>query len=475
MTTRSFVRRGTAVALATAVTALSAVIGAPAAVAGGPPPINPGALPADGNPSPPEPTEPTNNPCTGTQSVNSPGHPPAQQFLGITDAWQFSRGAGQTVAVIDTGVARHPRLRDLSGGGDYVGAGDGTEDCDVHGTIVAGLIAAQPSDRDGFAGVAPDARIISIRQTSELYRYKNTQVDPNDPKNGGGVGKTTTLAMAIRHAADMGARIINISEVACGPANLNDASVGAAVQYAAEVKDAVIVAAAGNADPGGGGGNQQCQGNSGMDPVNPTADPWNSLAVAVTPAWYDKYVLAVGSVDLNGQPSQFTVPGPWVGVSAPGEQIISLDPNGTGLANATIGRNGANPLRGTSFAVPYVSGVAALVRARFPELPAAEVVKRIEATAHRPPEGWNPWEGFGIIDPIAALTHSVDPKTVLEKKPSSITGRSMQLPVPVTPPPPDHTARNVALIGTGVIGVLLVLGYLASFPIRRVFGVREDN
>ncbi|MFI5777197.1 type VII secretion-associated serine protease mycosin [Nocardia sp. NPDC051570] len=475
MNTRTFVRRTTAVTVTAAVTGLSAVIGTPAAVAGGPPPINPGALPADGNPSSPEPTEPTGNPCTGTQSISSPGHPPAQQFLGITDAWQFSRGAGQTVAIIDTGVARHPRLHDLIGGGDYVGTSDGTEDCDVHGTIVAGLIAAQPSDRDGFAGVAPDARIISIRQTSELYRYKNTQVDPNDPKNGGGVGKTTTLAAAVRHAADMGARIINISEVACGPATLNDASLGAAVQYAAEVKDVVIVAAAGNADPQGGGGTQQCQGNPGIDPINPTADLWNNLAVAVTPAWYDKYVLAVGSVNLNGQPSEFTVPGPWVGVAAPGEQIVSLDPNGAGLANATVGRNGPNPLRGTSFAAPYVSGLAALVRARFPELSAPEVIKRIEATAHRPPEGWNPLEGFGVIDPMAALTHTIDPKTVLEKRPSSIVGRSMQLPVPATPTPPDHTSRDVALIGTAVIAVLLVLGYLASFPLRRRFGVREHD
>ncbi|MFF0491292.1 type VII secretion-associated serine protease mycosin [Nocardia sp. NPDC004068] len=474
MTVPVFAQRVARLVLACSIAGLSATIGAPGASAVGPPPINPGALPPDGNPAPLNPTEPAGNPCTDTRTVESPAHPPAQQFLGISDAWQFSRGEGQTVAVIDTGVARHPRLPNLSGRGDYVAAGDGTEDCDVHGTIVAGLIGAQPSDRDGFSGVAPDAQIISIRQTSTLYREKGTQPDPNDPKNGGGVGTTKTLAAAIRHAADAGARIINISLVACTSPSINDDQLGAAVQYAAEVKDVVIVAAAGNADPQAAGGNQQCQGNSGVDPIHPNADPWSNLTVAVTPAWYDKYVLSVGSVNLNGQPSQFTVPGPWVGVAAPGEEIISLDPRGGGLARATIGRNGDNPLRGTSFAVPYVSGVAALVRARFPELSAADVIRRIEATAHRPPDGWNAWEGFGIVDPVAALTHAVDPNLVLEKKPSSITGRSVQLPVPPNPPPPDSTSRDVALIGTAVIAVLGVLGYLASFPIRRRLGVRDD-
>ncbi|NEW47472.1 type VII secretion-associated serine protease mycosin, partial [Nocardia cyriacigeorgica] len=58
------------------------------------------------------------------------------------------------------------------------------------------------------------------------------------------------------------------------------------------------------------------------------------------------------------------------------------------------------------------------------------------------------------------------------KQPSP--AQSIQLPVPAPPPPPDNLARNVALIGTGIIGGGLILGYLASFPIRRRFGVRED-
>lgn len=373
--------------------------------------------------------------------------------------------------MIDTGVARHPRLPQLTGGGDYVANSDGTEDCDAHGTVVAGLIGAQPSPTDGFAGVAPDARIISIRQSSEIYRPKGTQPDPTDPKNGGGVGNTTTLAQAVRTAADSGATVINISEVACGPGGtVADAKLGAAVQYAAQVKDVVIVAAAGNND------NQACKaGNPGLDPVHPSEDPWDGLRTAVTPAWYDSYVLAVGATDLNGQPSKFTVPGPWVGVAAPGQEIVSLDSHTAGLINATQPPSGQqSQLAGTSFAAPYVAGLAALVRARFPQLSATEVIKRIEATAHRPPEGWNQWIGFGSIDPIAALTHEVPPNLALEKKPIELAPAARALPVPQSAPEPDHTSRDVALIGSGIAGVLLLLGWLASFPLRRALRGRGD-
>ena len=58
--------------------------------------------------------------------------------------------------------------------------------------------------------------------------------------------------MAVRTAADLGATVINISSVACtAGAALRDRALGAAVAYAVDVKDAVIVVAAGNVGPGG--------------------------------------------------------------------------------------------------------------------------------------------------------------------------------------------------------------------------------
>ncbi|WP_425296665.1 S8 family serine peptidase [Nocardia abscessus] len=93
------------------------------------------------------------------------------------------------MAVIDTGVARHPRLPGLIAGGDYVSSGDGTEDCDAHGTLIAGLIAATEVDGQGFSGVAPEAQILTIRQTSRLY-----QKEGSEPRQG-----SRRIASGIRH------------------------------------------------------------------------------------------------------------------------------------------------------------------------------------------------------------------------------------------------------------------------------------
>lgn len=84
--------------------------------------------------------------------------PTAQAILDIGRAHEFSTGRGVTVAVIDTGVAPNPRLPRLVGGGDYLTAGDGLGDCDMHGTLVASLIGGAPAPDDPFVGVAPRGR-----------------------------------------------------------------------------------------------------------------------------------------------------------------------------------------------------------------------------------------------------------------------------------------------------------------------------
>lgn len=436
-----------------------------------PPAVDPGALPAGDPAAPPGTTErPANAACYSTQQGgDGPAVPATQRSLDLERAWQFSRGAGQVVAVIDTGVSPHPRLPNLRPLGDFVAAGgDGSEDCDAHGTVVAGIIAASRVDGQGFSGVAPDAQLLSIRQTSALYQEEGAGRNKGPDDMPDGYGKVSALASAVRRAADAGATVINISLVACPtekPESREFAALGAAVRYAAVERDVVIVTSAGNTDA--------CKSsNPGLDPLNPAADPWTRVTSFVAPAWFDQYVLSVGSIDANGAPSEFTVPGPWVGVAAPGENVVSLDARGTGTSTGKYSSQGQySAYNGTSFAAPYVSGVAALIRARFPQLSSADVIRRIQATAHRPPEGWNPYVGYGAIDPVAALTNEV-PAALPAKQPSPAV--SVQLAVPAPAPPPDHTARDVALIGSGVIVTLLVLGYLASFPLRRRFGVPED-
>ncbi|GAA5081734.1 type VII secretion-associated serine protease mycosin [Nocardia iowensis] len=437
-----------------------------------PPPVNPGLLPPGDPAVPPDKTEQkSNTACVSTQQGGEgPAIPPPQRALDLPRAWEFSRGAGQVIAVIDTGVSPHPRLPDLEAGGDYVAeGGDGTSDCDAHGTVVAGIVAAKPVEGQGFSGVAPDARVISIRQTSKMFQMAGRSREQRPEDQPDGYGNIDALASAVRRAADRGATVINISLVLCisGSYNPADGPLGAALRYATLERNAVVVVAAGNKEQG-------CQaGNPGIDPLKPNDDLWKNLTTNVTPARYDDYVLTVGSIDRNGQPSAFSVPGPWLGVAAPGEDIVSLDARGTGTINGFVNQqNGVTPLKGTSFAAPYVAGVVALVRARFPELSALEVIKRIEATAHAPAEGWNPYVGYGAVDPVAALTNEIAP-TLPPKQPTS--PHSMQLAVPAPPVPPDHRARNIALIGSGTVALLLILGMLASFPIRRRFGVSADD
>ncbi|MFC9892418.1 type VII secretion-associated serine protease mycosin [Nocardia sp. NPDC127579] len=448
-----------------AVLALTAGTPTPA-LAVAPPKIDDGALgtvlglAASGKP--PDETEQAKVCAEPTLQGAVPRDPPlAQRILGLAEAWQFSRGAGQKVAVIDTGVNRHWRLPALQAGGDYVSDTDGTVDCDGHGTFVAGIIAAQPSLEDGFSGVAPEAEILSIRQLSSAYEAKdrNRREEPGVITREG-YGTVNTLAAAVVRAVDMGATVINVSEVACmsATAAAADGALGAAVKYAYE-RNVVVVAAAGNIMQG-----TACEKQN-------ERSGWSAVGTVVTPAWFAPYVLSVASMDPTGTVSPFSLHGPWVGVAAPGREIVSLDskPGGTGLVNATQTSEGFSTIDGTSFSSAYVAGLAALIRSRFPELTAAEVIDRIKRTAQAPDNGRNDKIGSGLIDPMAALTAQLPPKpvTVGSDIPRKIAG-------PTPPPYVDPAPRLVATIGSITLLALLGLGYAASIPYRRGKRVNVD-
>lgn len=419
----------------------------PVASAVRPPAIDDSMLPSPAQPKPPIATEQQSDCTTATfdRGLASVGTQLAP--FDLPALWALTTGDGQKVAIIDTGVSTHPRLARLIPGGDYVSTGDGREDCDAHGTLVAGIVAAT-QDSGGFGGIAPGVSVVTIRQSSVKYR----------PVHGRpfGVGTVDTLAMAVRTAADLGATVINISAVACtAGAALHDRALGAAVAYAVDVRDAVIVVAAGNVGPGG-----NCpQQNPPPDPAGRPEPDWDTADIAVSPGWYDDYVLTVGSVGPDGSPSSFSLAGPWVDVAAPGEAVVSLSPGHTGVANTYRGENGSG-IAGTSYAAPVVSGVAALIRARFPGLSARQVMQRIEATAHRPPDGWNPYVGNGVVDPMAALADGTT------SAPPSWAQRPVTPSVP--PPPPDTSGRSTAFKGVAGCAAFLAAALALAAPANRL-------
>jgi membrane-anchored mycosin MYCP len=410
-----------------------------------------------GSPTPPEHyvnttkcVQPGNVPPTLNNGVSW-----AQTQLDYPALWSLGRqGAGQTIAVIDTGVNRESAFGDrLQAGADLVKlGGDGLADCDGHGTVVAGIIAASPDHTTGFTGVAPAAQLISIRQSSLDYGLKNAKQNAGDNV----AGTTGSLADAIRYAADRGVQIINISEASCRPGNaapdVGSLAVAAAVNYALR-RDIVIVAAAGNVDSAGDCKTQNVPGKKPATVPVPAGLPG---------------VLTVGAVDETGQPAAFSLAGPWVDVAAPGVDIISTDPlpGSRGQINRFITGSGVSPVQGTSFAAPYVTGLVALIRARFPSLRAPQVIARVERTAEHPAADGdrNDYVGFGMIDPQAALTETLPGE--VPPAPPTRTGPQM-LPAALPHHDPERNQRLVALLGSLGLLVAIVVGVVVTSTRRR--------
>ncbi|QEN16965.1 type VII secretion-associated serine protease mycosin [Mycolicibacterium sp. ELW1] len=439
---------------AAAVAAVVLLVAAPAAGAVNPPVADPGAQPPAGTAGPTAGMSQRSE-CvtTGLRPGSDPaGVSPNQKMLDLAGAQKYSRGEGQTVAVIDTGVRPGPRLPNVVGGGDYLSSGDGLTDCDGHGTLVAGIIGGQPGP-DGFSGVAPGARLLSIRQASPRF---SPSAGGRDPASVQANVEIETLARAVVHAADLGATVINISTTTClTPDKLGDQqTLGAALRYAAIDKDAVIVAAAGNAGASmDGTPGTQCASNPPGDSAN-TGDPrnWAGVSSVSVPSWWQPYVLSVAALTADGQPTDFTMAGPWVGVAAPGENVVSLSNDaGGGLANGMPdGRGGMSPLNGTSFAAAYVAGAAALVRSRNPGMRSDEVVRRLTATAHNAAQAPSNLVGAGALDPVGALTWTVSPA-------SDMAPATKRVAAPTPPSPVDHTPRTVAFIGTAVLAAAVIM------------------
>jgi subtilisin family serine protease len=279
---------------------------------------------------------------------------------GIERAWQITRGAGVRIAIIDTGVdgTHQDLVGAVVGGSDFSGLGSDDGQTPVgsdrrHGTMVASLAAGRGNNQtDGVIGSAPEAEILSLSMS-----FGGGTISPDDQ-----------IARAVRYAVDNGAHIISLSLTR----NTRDwpESWDRAFSYAL-ANDVVVIAAAGNR-------------GSGTEAVG---------APATMPG-----VLTVGGVNRDRVASSTaSAQGITIGVMAPSEGLVGAIPGGGYVAWS-----------GTSGATPIVAGIAALVRAAYPDLDAANVINRILVTAtpitQQVPD---PLYGYGIVNAYEALVSDV--------------------------------------------------------------------
>ncbi|MGW3788997.1 type VII secretion-associated serine protease mycosin [Micromonospora chokoriensis] len=339
--------------------------------------------------------------------------------LRIDQAHEISTGRGVVVAVLDTGVeANHPDLRGqvLAGGRSYGGSGDGRTDEEGHGTHMAGIIAANSGGRDGVDGIAPGAKILPIKL-----------------RKAGETNTAAAVTLGIRMAVDGGAKVINMSFGGPGSASPDEVS---AIKYALD-RDVVVIASAGNTSEGD---------TSVINPAN-------------TPG-----VIAVTGTTRGGRFWSGSAQGPEAVVAAPGDGIYNAaNEGGYGWGD------------GTSDSAAIVSGLAALIRAKYPDLNAPSVINRIIRTARDAgPSGRDPQYGFGVIDPVKALTANVPPVTAnpllgpaaaTDPGPARTGGADEEFDVTQHGDRGGPTDQQVMVVGIGIAVVLVLLLALAVFLI----------
>jgi serine protease len=316
---------------------------------------------------------------------------PAQ--VHAEQAWATSTGAGQTIAIVDTGIdLSQPDLAGkIAGGVTFIGCSTEPNGCGngdwqsggaaagaphPHGTHVAGIAAAVTNNGTGVAGVAPDAQLLAVKVLGEEG------------------GSFEDIGAGIRWSADHGANVINMSLGALpGVQALTYtgviSDVTEAVAYARS-KGVVVVAAAGN------------------DFASPLCG---------TPAFEDG-ALCVAATDPNeakASYSNLTIKPDMHAVAAPGgagtlfceDDIISTVPIAAadGTCEGIMGTPGYDFYAGTSMATPHVAGVAALLTAQGRS--DTQTLAALESTARTPGTGtrgtFTPAYGYGIVDAAAAV------------------------------------------------------------------------
>jgi subtilisin family serine protease len=375
--------------------------------------------------------------------------------IHVTQAWQFGRGSGITVAVLSTGVdTAHP---DLTGsvvtGPDYTGSGRtaGGPFWGIEGTSAASVIAGHgdsAGDASGIAGIAPDVKILSVR----------VALDPADPLNASAavVGHLPdAIAEGIRYAVDHGAQVIDLpldpaslASDGAASAGLHTAAGGgpaerAAVSYAIS-KGAVLVAPAGD------------DGASGSPVDYPAAYPG---------------VIALSAVDQQFARPQFASRQSYVALTAPGVNVTAAGPPA-----------GYRTMTTTDAASAMAAGVAALIRSRYPDLTASQVRQALLAGAVSPPGqpgAGAPGYGAGSLDALKAVQAATGITAAPATAPATGTGTPDRAQAPgAAGGTAGRAATTTGILGTArtvlrdaaiVAGLLIVVlvASLAGLRVRR--------
>ena len=276
--------------------------------------------------------------------------------INVEQAWDETKGAGVTVAVIDTGVSKVPDLKSTKfvKGYDFVNNKDDASDDNGHGTHVAGTIAQSTNNGYGVAGIAYEASIMPLKVLS-----------------GSGGGTISDIAEAIKFAADNGADVINMSLGGGGASSMMEE----AIKYAHN-KGVVIIAAAGN----------------------------ESSNAASYPARYPD-VISVAATNAAGEKTGYSNFGAGVDISAPGGEGMNapgsiwqntIDPDPSKAGSKFVG------FQGTSMAAPHVAGVAALVRSTGVDTP-DEIHDILKQSSRKVEEDHLNHFGAGHLDANAAV------------------------------------------------------------------------
>jgi len=270
--------------------------------------------------------------------------------IGVEGAWNFTKGHGVTVAVIDSGITKVKDLNETKfvPGYDFVNDKEEAIDDHGHGTHVAGTVAQSTNNKYGVVGIAYEANLMPLKVLDE-----------------NGSGTVADIAEAIKFAADKGADVINMSLGGGGESKLMQE----AIEYA-HSKGVVIVAAAGNENTDG----------------------------VIYPARYP-HVIGVSAFGPDGERAPYSNYGAGVDISAPGGS------EGGKILQETINENGEGEFlgfQGTSMASPHVAGVAALIKATGVKNP-DEVLKVLQQSARVIQDDGLNYYGAGQLNAEAAV------------------------------------------------------------------------